>query len=86
MSRPLIEIQGELFDIPPEGPNVAMTAADDPMPPGPYALSLVYDHDLESYVIPYRVVGSNGKTVAGWIASLEIAKTVRDALNDAVSP
>lgn len=79
--RPLVMIQGELFDLPLGGPQGPSTTSKDPMPRGPYALSMLFDMEMKQYVVPFSVVGVDGKTVAGHIPSLEIAKAVRDALN-----
>lgn len=83
--RQMTMLFGEEFDLPPTGPGGPSFGTGDPLPPGPFALSMLFDFELGRHVVPYSVVGADGRTVAGHIPSLEIAKAVRDALN-AVHP
>lgn len=81
--RQMTMLFGEEFDLPMGGPKGVALGAGDPLPPGPFALSLFYDMMLASHVLPFSVVGADGRTVAGHIPSLEIATAIRDALNQA---
>lgn len=80
-SRQMTMLFGEEFDLPIGGLRGVALGTGDPLPPGPFALSMLFDMGLGSYLLPYCVVGADGRTVAGHIPSLEIAKAVRDALN-----
>jgi hypothetical protein len=79
--RQLTMLFGEEFDLPDGGPDVIATGTTDLLPPGPYALGLLYDLEVGKWGPPFRVVGANGMTVAAHIPSLVIAVATRDALN-----
>lgn len=73
----------ELY-VPPGGPKMrqvpALTAQDD-LPAGPFRVSMLWDFGLDGYVVPYSIVDSQGRPVAGHIPSLAIARAIRDALS-----
>ena len=69
------------FVLPPGGLPGPAIGDGEPLPPRPFRLSMLFDFDLEAYALPYSIVGGDGRTVAGHIPSLEIARAVRDALN-----
>lgn len=76
-----LNLFGGEFVLPEGGPRGPAIGNGDPLPPGPYSLSMLYDIPGEYYLPPFSVVAGNGKTIAGHIPSLPIAKAVRDALN-----
>ena len=81
MTQQLSLFGGESFILPEGGPAGPALAVHDPLPPGPYALSMLWDAEGCFYTPPFCVVAANGQAVAGWIDSLAAAVAIRDALN-----
>ncbi len=71
------------FDLwlPDGGPKIPHLGDCEPVPAGPYAVSMLWDIERARYVPPYTITAGNGQTIAGHIDNLAAAKLIRDLLN-----
>lgn len=72
------------FDLwlPDGGPKIRPLGDCEPMPPGPYQVSMLWCFERSRYVPPYTIVAGNGQTIAGHIDNLATAKLIADLLNE----
>lgn len=77
--------QIDLF-LPDGGPRLPTLGDGEPVPPGPYRLSMLWSHGpgegTGRYMRPYKIVAGNEQTIAGHIDNLATALRIRDLLNE----
>jgi len=80
-SRPQ-QLAFEEFFLPVGGPIGPALTEEDDLPPGPYRLGMTYDFETEQYSRPFCIVAGDGRTIAGHIPSLAIARKLSALLNE----
>lgn len=70
----------------PEGPRGASLGDGEPVPPGPYRISMMRDLARQRYERPYTIVAGNGQTIAGHIDNLAVAVLLIELLNNQPAP
>lgn len=72
--------QFDMF-LPAGGPKIPSLGDCEPVPQGPYKVSMLWCMTLNRYVPPYTIVAGNGQTIVGHIDNLAAAQLVMERLN-----